>query len=105
MTGDTSDHALDGQKHALPFSSFLKTGMQMCMQALEQPSWLQTRWPLTEEDSTKQNVSGSLEIKELLNQFSTTYPDFYFEKKLASIIFTPLLFWISLLQQPNQYPT
>lgn len=83
MTGDTSDHAPDGQKHALPFSSFLKTGMQMCMQALEQPSWLQTRWPLTEDDSAKQNVSGSLEVKELLTQFSTTFPDFYSEKKIS----------------------
>ena len=40
MTGDTSNHALDGQKHALLFSSFLKAGMQICMQALEQPSWI-----------------------------------------------------------------
>ena len=74
MTGDTSNHVLDGQKHALLFSSFLKAGMQICMQALEQPSWIKNQMPLTEDDSTKQNVSGSLEINELLNQFSNHLP-------------------------------
>ena len=28
-------------------------------------------------------MSGSLEVKELLNQFSTTFPDFYLEKKIS----------------------